>query len=337
MNWADIQGQDRAVRLLEGALESGHVHHAYLLAGPEGTGREMLANVFAQAANCEAESPAQRPCGRCDNCKLVERGNFPDVSRVMPQSERVSRGLVQRADLEGAPSKEIRVDDVRELSRRLSLAALRGRRKVAIVVPADAMNERAQNTLLKTLEEPPPATTFLLISANPDALLPTIRSRCARVPFRPVPVPVLAARLQREGVPEAEALARAQRAQGSFTKALELTGSARALIEAVERALDAADERDALDIAEQNGEREQAMAAALAVQAWTRDLLVGPGYMEERELSELASGVAARVPKAALLTQASLCADVIEALQQNGNGRLQLERLLLQARELRRG
>jgi len=205
------------------------------------------------------------------------------------------------------------------------------------VVPADAMNERAQNTLLKTLEEPPPATTFLLISANPDALLPTIRSRCARVPFRPVPVPVLAARLQREGVPEAEALARAQRAQGSFTKALELTGSARALIEAVERALDAADERDALDIAEQNGEREQAMAAALAVQAWTRDLLVGPGYMEERELSELASGVAARVPKAALLTQASLCADVIEALQQNGNGRLQLERLLLQARELRRG
>jgi len=99
MNWADIQGQDRAVRLLEGALESGHVHHAYLLAGPEGTGREMLANVFAQAANCEAESPAQRPCGRCDNCKLVERGNFPDVSRVMPQSERVSRGPIWRARL----------------------------------------------------------------------------------------------------------------------------------------------------------------------------------------------------------------------------------------------
>ena len=338
MNWADIQGQERAVRTLEGALESGHVHHAYLLAGPEGTGREMLANVFAQAANCEAEPSAQRPCGRCGNCKLVERGNFPDVARVMPQSERVSRGLMQRADLDGAPSKEIRVDEVRELSKRLSLAALRGRRKIAIVVPADAMNERAQNTLLKTLEEPPPSTTFLLISANPDALLPTIRSRCARVTFGPVPVPVLAARLQREGVPEAEALARAQRAQGSFARALELGGgSARELIEAVERALEADDERDALDVAEQNGERDQAMAAALAVQAWTRDLLVGPAHLEQRELAELAARVSARVPPAALLEQASLCAEVIEALQQNGNGRLQLERLLIQARELRRG
>src|SRR6185503_14989474 len=117
---------------------------------------------FAQAANCEADA-AKRPCGQCAHCKFIERGNFPDVQWVMPQAQRVSRGLVQRADLDAAPSKEIRVDEIRELSKRLSLAALRGRRKVAVLVPADAMNERAQNTLLKTLEEPPPATTFLLI------------------------------------------------------------------------------------------------------------------------------------------------------------------------------
>src|SRR5262249_44894224 len=150
------------------------------------------------------------------------------------------------------PSKEIRVDEIRELSKRLSLAALRGRRKIAVLVPADAMNERAQNTLLKTLEEPPPATTFLLISANPDALLPTIRSRCARVQFGPVPVAVLAGRLRSEGVPEAEALSRAARAQGSFSRALELSGSQCELIESVERALAAPDERDALEIAEAN-------------------------------------------------------------------------------------
>jgi DNA polymerase-3 subunit delta' len=336
MRWEEIQGQDRAVRLLRSALAREQVHHAYLLAGPEGTGRELLARTFAQAANCEAAEEA-RPCGECGNCKLIQRGNFPDVAWVMPQSERVSRGLVQRADLDAAPSKEIRVDEVRELSKRLALAALRGRRKVAIVVPADAMNERAQNTLLKTLEEPPPATTFLLVSANPDALLPTIRSRCARVQLAPVPAQLLAARLQREGVPEAEARERAARAQGSFTRALELAGSQRELIESVERALGAADERDALDLAEQNGERDQAMQAALAVQAWTRDLLVGPALMEQRELSALASDVAARTPPPALLAQASLCAEVIEALQQNGNGRLQLERLLLRSRELRRG
>src|ERR1041384_6963568 len=301
MNWADIQGQERAVRLLRSALASGQVHHAYLLAGPQGTGRERLARVFAQAANCEAE-PEQRPCGRCDNCKLIERGNFPDVSWHMPQSERIARGQLQKADLEGSPSKEIRVDEIRELSKRLSLAAVRGRRKVAILAPADAMNERAQNTLLKTLEEPPPGTTFLLVSANPDALLPTIRSRCARVQFVPVARPPP---LERE------------------------------LVESGERALAAPDERDALEVAEAYGDRDAALGAARAVQAWTRELLVGPEFREQRELEDLAAGVKAS-PRA-LLEQASLCADVIEALEQNGNGRLQIERLLIGARELRRG
>src|SRR5437773_1125964 len=212
MRWEDIFGQERAVRLLRGALERGQVHHAYLLAGPEGVGKELLARTFAQAANCEEVDPAVRPCGKCLNCRGIERGNFPDVAFLMPQTELLARSLVGRADLEGAPSKEIRVDDVRALARRLSFAALRGRRKIAIVTPADAMNERAQNTLLKTLEEPTPATTFLLLSANPDALLPTIRSRCARVQLGPVPAEALVTRLLREGVPEAAARDRAARA-----------------------------------------------------------------------------------------------------------------------------
>src|SRR2546428_3271500 len=216
MRWEDISGQERAVRLLRGALEGGRVHHAYLLAGPEGVGKELLARTFAQAANCEADDPRARPCGSCPSCRGIERGNFPDVSFLMPQTELLARGLISRADLEGVPSKEIRVDEIRALARRLSLAALFGRRKVAIVTPADAMNERAQNTLLKTLEEPPPATTFLLVSANPDALLPTIRSRCARVQLAPVPEEALWARLLREGGPERDALERGSRGTGSY-------------------------------------------------------------------------------------------------------------------------
>src|SRR5260370_14478337 len=180
MHWEEFQGQERAVRLLRAAMERGQVQHAYLLAGPEGTGKELLARTFAQAANCEEAEPADRPCGACANCTFFARGNFPDAAWLMPQSERIARGLLSRSDLEAAPSKEIRVDEIRELSRRLSLAALRGRRKIAVLVPAEAMNERAQNTLLKTLEEPPPATTFLLISTNPDALLPTIPSPPSR-------------------------------------------------------------------------------------------------------------------------------------------------------------
>ena len=308
MRWEDVSGQERPVRLLRGALERGRVHHAYLLAGPEGVGKELLARTFAQAANCEVDDVCARPCGSCQSCRGIERGNFPDVSFLMPQTELLARGLVSRADLEGIPSKEIRVDDVRALARRLSFAALRGRRKIAIVTPADAMNERAQNTLLKTLEEPPAGTTFLLVSTNPDALLPTIRSRCARVQLGPVPEEKLAA-------------------QGEWGEVLEQ----------VEDALAAADEREALDLAEAYGDRDAALEVAEAVHAWTRDLLVSRsgGSPQLRELAGRAREVSERVPPHCLLGQAALCAEVIEALHQNGNGRLQLERLLLGTRELR--
>ena len=339
MRWDDIFGQDRAVRLMRGALGRGQPHHAYLLAGPEGVGKELLARTFAQAANCEEPDEAERPCGKCLSCRGIERGNFPDVMFVMPQTELLARGLVGRADLEGAPSKEIRVDDVRALAKRLSLAALRGRRKIAIVIPADAMNERAQNTLLKTLEEPPPATTFLLVSANPDALLPTIRSRCARVQLGPVSEEVLVARLVREGVPEPAARDRAAHAGGSFSRALAAEGEWREVLVQVEDAIGAGDEREALDLAEAHGERDAALEVAEAIHAWTRDLLVcaAGGTPELRELAGRAKEVSARVAPHALLGQAALCGEVIEALRQNGNGRLQLERLLLGARELRGG
>ncbi|MFL5456859.1 MAG: DNA polymerase III subunit delta', partial [Myxococcales bacterium] len=132
---------------LRAALARGRAHHAYLFAGPKGVGKELLARLFAQAANCD-EPEARRPCGTCVGCSAIRRGSHPDVTWVLPQSEAVARGLISKADLDGAPSREIRVDEVRALSRRLALAPAVGRRKVAIVTPAEALNERAQNTLL---------------------------------------------------------------------------------------------------------------------------------------------------------------------------------------------
>src|SRR3954468_11698392 len=120
MRWDEIVGQDRAVKLLRGALLKGQVHHAYLLAGPSGVGKELLARLFAQAANCEAEE-ARRPCGSCAACAAIRRGSHPDVTWVLPQAEAIARGLASKADLDGAPSREIRVDEVRALSRRLAL------------------------------------------------------------------------------------------------------------------------------------------------------------------------------------------------------------------------
>ncbi len=339
MRWDEILGQDRAVRLLRSALLRDQIHHAYLLAGPEGVGKERLANTFAQAANCEADDVAARPCGKCANCVGIERRNFPDVMTVLPQTEMIARGLLARADLEGAPSKEIRVDDVRALARRLSLAALRGRRKIAILSPADALNERAQNTLLKTLEEPPPATTFLLISSNPDALLPTIRSRCARVQLGPIPEAILCEALRARGADEKDARELAARSEGSFSRAFGDHPALSETVSRVEEALDAPDEIAALDLAEEWSDRDEALGIARGLHAWTRDLLVAQagGAIAFHGLSDRAREVGARVSPRALLAQAGLCTDVIEALEQNGNGRLQIERLLLGTRELRRG
>jgi len=329
------------VRPQREALDREQPHHAYLLAGPRGVGKELLARLFAQAANCEAAAE-QRPCGACASCRAVARGVHPDVMWVMPQSEAVGRGLLSRADLEAAPSRDIRVDEVRALSRRLALAAMLGRRKVAVLVPAEALNERAQNTLLKTLEEPPPATTFLLVTEQPDALLATVRSRCARVQLAPLSDRVVTDLLLARGAPLDEARRRAARAEGSVGCALAMDADElerrRELVEAVEAAVAASDERGALDLAESAGDRDAAARVAAAVHAWTRDLLVGQAGMpiEAQELSALAARAASVAPSA-LLSQATLCAEVIEALEQNGNGRLQMERLLLGMRELRGG
>src|SRR3954470_14271681 len=362
MPWDEISGQEGSVSFLRAALARGRAHHAYLFAGPKGVGKELLARLFAQAANCEAPeeraSPAtggapearsiggRRPCGTCAACAAIRRGSHPDVTWVLPQSEAVARGLVSKADLDGAPSREIRVDEVRALSRRLALAPAVGRRKVAIVTPAEAVNERAQNTLLKTLEEPASATTFILVSSEPDSLLATVRSRCLRVQLTPLPTRIIEARLVERGVPSEEAKKRAARSGGSLGRALELERAElerrEKLVRAWEGAALAPDERAALDLAEVHAEREAAREMVGIAQEWTRDLLVlqaggTPAVIEAQELADLAGKVAAESSPVKLLEQAAACADALEAIEQNGNGRLQIERLLLRVRELRRG
>src|SRR5256885_2596161 len=342
MPWDEIKGQESSVSFLRAALHGGRPHHAYLFAGPRGIGKELLARLFAQAANCEAEEE-RRPCGACAACNAIRRGVHPDVTWVLPQAEAVSRRLVARADLDAAPSREIRVDEVRALSRRLSLAPAIGRRKVAIVTPAEALNERAQNTLLKTLEEPAAVTTFVLVSSEPDSLLATVRSRCLRVQLTPLRAEIIEALLVERGVPAAEAKQRAARAGGSLGRGLALDAEEltrrEGLVRELERAASAPDERQALDLAEAHGEREAAHEVAGIAQQWTRDLLVcqAGGAVDANELGELAQKVASQNPPGRLLEQAAACADALEALDQNGNGRLQLERLLLRMREMRRG
>ena len=152
-----------ARRGLTQALGTGRLPHALMLQGLPGLGKTALAEWLARLALCDR--PQAAPCGSCVSCRLHAAGTHPDLARV---------GLVEER-------KQVAVDDVRELTARLSLKSLRGGRKVGIVDPADAMNASGANALLKTLEEPPPDTLLILTVARPDRLPATVASRCQRL------------------------------------------------------------------------------------------------------------------------------------------------------------
>ena len=170
---------------IERGVRSGRVPHALLLRGASGRGKAMFAGRLAAALLCGSDAA---PCGECASCRLCAAGTHPD---------RVDVGL--------APDRrEIVVDQIRALIEVVGLTARFGRWKVVIVDPAGAMNRHAANTLLKTLEEPPGAAVFILVSSNHAQLFPTIRSRCQRIDF-PVPDPAIALEWLRGRVPEPEA------------------------------------------------------------------------------------------------------------------------------------
>src|SRR3990172_2946043 len=194
MPW-DLIGNEQAVAALRRALETGAVAHAYLFAGPVQAGKATLALKLAQALNCRGGSVtagavtyegAHEPCGECD----------------------------QRRD--------ISVDQVREVERAVALNPFEGRSRVIIIDPAHALSREAQNAFLKTLEEPPPRVVFILVTDSESALLPTIRSRCRRLAFRPLPAAAVREALLARGVgqEQAELLARLARGRTGWALAM---------------------------------------------------------------------------------------------------------------------
>ena len=183
-NWG-IVGHEWAVHLLRQALEEGELSHAYLFTGPPGVGKGTLARALASALLCQGDP---RPCGECRSCHLVASGNHPDLFWVQPESE-VGR---------------LKVEQVRELQRHLSLTPNMAPHRVAILDRFDQATPSAANALLKTLEEPPDFVVLILMAPDTDSLLPTIVSRCQVVPLRPLPVPQIAAALQTRWGVEAE-------------------------------------------------------------------------------------------------------------------------------------
>ena len=338
MPFDDIFGQDRAIGTLRAALRRGALHHAYLFGGPAGAGKGDVARALAQAANCEVGDRVDDACGRCAPCRKIARGVHPDVFVLSDERSMVKAGRWEPRSGR-SPSKDIVVDQVRDLvDHRLAMKRVEGRRRFVVIEPADAMNPQAQNALLKTLEEPPDETTLVLVASSPDALLPTIRSRCARVTFAPLPDAVIAERLQQEGRGPEEARLAAALAAGSLGRALELDadelGEVREALTAA-AALDGRDARAWLGLAAEHGkDRERARELCELLLVWLRDVIAVQAAGDEAPLalpglSSETARVAAAISPAEVLRRRDGVRQTIAALRQNAVATLALERMLI--------
>ncbi|MGC4115433.1 MAG: DNA polymerase III subunit delta' [Myxococcales bacterium] len=337
MAFKDIVGQDRCVGSLAAALKSGLLHHGYLFGGPDGVGKELCARTLAQAANCEKDDG--EACGQCGPCKRIAGRNHTDVVLVLPEAEMIARGWAGRADFDGTPSREIKIAQIRKLQERLAFKALEARRKFALILQADAMNVQAQNALLKTLEEPPDGTTLVLVSSAPHALLPTIRSRCLKLAFAPLPLEMVAQKVvEAKKVDLATARLCAALADGSIGAAMELDPKALArrkeLLERLE-ALRSGDARGALWFAADFAEDRAAAEAHLdLICAWYRDVALLASGGEEasianQDLAALARQSAGRLGAAEALRRIGLCNSARTTLRFNASPKLQLEQAAL--------
>src|SRR5437868_11470003 len=197
--WDGVIGQEQAVGRLRRAVE--RPSHAYVLAGPRGSGVLEAARCFAAALVCPDGG-----CGACNACRRARSVRHPDVIEVEPAGTFVV------------------VDQVEEMMKEAFTSPFEAERKVIVLTEADRMNEPAANKLLKTLEEPPARTHFLLLSEAPDELLPTVRSRCQRIDFAALSDADVAAALVAAGVGREAAAAAARLASGRLDRARALAG-----------------------------------------------------------------------------------------------------------------
>src|SRR3954453_23780164 len=244
----EVVGQDHVAQTLKRAIESGRIAHAFLFCGTRGTGKTSMARILAKALNCESsDKPTTKPCGKCESCQAIARGDDIDVIEIDAASN-------------------TGVDNVRDIIENSAYRPARSRFKVYIIDEVHMLSKSASNALLKTLEEPPSHVKFILATTEPEKVLQTILSRCQRYDFRNIPTREIAAHLKEvtksEGL-EAEddaLLLVAKAGAGSMRDALSLldrllsVGEKKLTVEMIEQLLGLPKAQLMFDLAQSIGE-----------------------------------------------------------------------------------
>ncbi len=345
-SFADVVGQEPVVRTLRNAVEQDKVHHAYLFVGSRGTGKTSMAKILAACLNCE-RGPTTEPCGSCDSCLAIASATSLDV-----------------IEMDAASNNS--VDDIRELRERVAYTPVSGRHKIYILDEAHMLSTQAWNAFLKTLEEPPPNTVFVLATTEAQKVLPTVVDRCHRFDFTRPSAQEIAIVLRRvaqaEGIelPETACALLARSATGSFRDALGTLeqlvtyGGGRVEMDSVLAVLGVADAEllfAAVDAVAAGDARAALLAAARLdessrdagqflrdLEAHARELLVVQALEEvptelriTPERDDRLLEQARRTGRADVVRILDLLADAFEALKAGSEPRVQLELALVKA------